>query len=572
MITNEVKKNFDAMVQKYFEKIDKKLDTECGLIGEDIKVKNVIHTNVTGHAHYINGNAVYAQLVYMSGAKHRYETAENIINKIIDVQDKNPESKTCGLWAYYFEEGLTQMSAPDYNMAEFITRPMIYIVLEKSECVSESTIKRMKESMNLAAHCCIRRNVGLDYTNVVAMSSFTITAIGEITDDSELIAAGKAELKAFAEYTRFNGGFSEYNSPCYFKVVGDSMSRILKYCRDSECRRYAEEINEYLWNTISKHYSAEFNELAPPYARAYTDTDIEYENTDFIYYATNGKYGEYNCAMNDWELNVPKCPEKFYDNFEKELWIEDTYYKKNNLRKRDTDVTIIKDFDSPDLTAYTYKTHEYLFGAFQKTDLWDQRRTSMLMWDKEDKKTFKLRCMKDGYSFSSGMAYTAMHKDEMLTVVGFSTDHGYKHYILDLFENGITEAESLKFTMKISGDYKKENFRRIGNEIIYSDGKINFGIKIIDWVFDGAPGEIRFTDDGFELICYEGEKKKIDLTKLGETYGVISMKVNGEAAAAEVIKNNNRLNVSSGKYNINTYLTPKAYNMCIRDTEVNILR
>lgn len=572
MAENKVKKNFDAMLQKYFEKIDKKLDAECGLIGANIEVKNVIHTNVTGYAHYINENAVYAQLVYMSGAKHRYGIAEGIINKIIDVQDKNPESETCGLWSYYFEEGLTQMSAPDYNMAEFITRPMIYILLEKSECVSENTIKRMKEAMNLAAYCCIRRNVGLDYTNVISMSSFTITAIGEITDDPELIAAGKEELKAFAEYTRFNGGFSEYNSPCYIKVVGDSISRILKYCRDEECRKYAQELNEYLWDTLSKHYSAEFNELAPPYARAYTDTDVEYENTDFIYYATKGKYGVYNCAMNDWELNVPHCPEKFYDNFEKEMWIEDTYYKKNNLRKRDTDATIIKDFDSPDLTAYTYKTKKYLFGAFQKTDLWDQRRTSMIMWDKEDKKTFKLRCMKDGYSFSSGMVYTAMDKDEMLTVLGFSTNHGYKHYILDLFENGIIEAESLKFTMKISGNYKKENFRHTKNELIYSDDKIAFNIKIIAWVFDGLPGEIYFTDDGIELICYEGEKKKIDLIKLGETYGVISMKVNGKAANAEVTKDGNRLNVNSDKHCINTYLTPKPYNMCIRDTDVNALR
>ena len=567
----DVKTNFNSMVQKYFENVDKQFDEECGLIGTDVEVKNVIHTNVTGHAHYISGNAVYTQLVYMSGAKHRYAAAENIINKIIDAQDKNPKSKTYGLWSYYFEESLTEMSAPDYNMAEFVARPMIYILCEKSQYISEQTAQRLKTALNLAARCCIRRNVGLDYTNVISMSCITITVIGEITEDEELIAAGKEELKAFAEYTRFNGGFSEYNSPCYLKVVGDSLTRILKYCGDEECHEYARELNSYLWDMVSKHYSAEFNELAPPYVRAYTDTDIENENTDFVYYATNGKYGSYNCTMNDWELNVPHCPEEFYENFEKELWIEDTYYKKNNLRKRDTDATIIRDFDSPDLTAYTYKTKDYLFGALQKTDLWDQRRTSMLMWDKEDKKTFKLRCMKEDFSFSSGMAYTAMNRDEMLTVVGFSTNHGDKHYILDCFENGIIEAESLKFTMKISGNYKKENFKRRGNELVYSDGKISFSVKILEWVFDGMPGKINFTEDGFELICYEGEKKTIDLTKLKETYGVISMRVNGEATEADITRNGTRLAVRSERYSIDTYLRPELYNLCIRNTDVNVL-
>lgn len=565
---NEVRANFENMVLKYFESVDKQFDEKCGLIGVDIKKKNVIHTNVTGYAHYISGNAVYTQLVFMSGAKHRYAAAEEIINKIIDAQDTNPESRTCGLWAYYFEEELTEMSAPDYNMAEFVARPMIYILLEKGDLISERTAQRMKKALNLAARCCIRRNVGLDYTNVISMSCLTTMIIGEITGDDELREFGKRELGEFVEYTRESGGFSEYNSPCYFKVVGDSVGRILKYCRDEECRSMAEELNRCLWEMVSTHYSAEFNELAPPFVRAYYDTDVEFENTDFVYYATGGKYGKYHCSMNDWELNVPKCPEEFYENFEKELWLKNVYYKKNNLRKRNTDVTIVQDFDSPDLTAYTYKTKKYLFGALQKTDLWDQRRTSMVLWDKDSKKSFKLRCMKDGFSFSSAMAYTAMNGDEMLTVVGFSTDHGSKHYILDRFENGTIETESLKFTMKINGAYNKENFKRNGNELVYGDGKISFSVKVLAWVFDGAEGEVRFTDDGFELVCHDGESRTLNLSELKETYGVISMKINGEALNAEIEQNGMRVKASTEKFAIDTYSRPQDYNSCIRNTYV----
>lgn len=556
------------MVRKYFESVDNRFDESCGLIGVEIEQKNVIHTNVLGYAHYISGNAVYAQLVFMSGAEHRYAAAEAIINKIIDAQDTDPESRTCGLWPYYFEEKLTQMSAPDYNMAEFVARPMLYILLEKRSLISENTAQRIKNALHLAARCCMRRNVGLDYTNVVSMSCLTVTVIGEITGDDRMAEFGKRELREFTDYTRFNGGFSEYNSPCYFKVVGDSVTRIMKYCRDEECRSMARELNMYLWEMVSTHYSAEFNELAPPYVRAYYDTDVEFENTDFIYYATGGKYGEYHCSENDWELNVPKCPECFYENFEKELWLKNVYYRKNNLRKRDTDATIIQDFESPDLAAYTYKTKKYLFGALRKTDLWDQRRTCMLMWDKHDKKTFKLRCMKDGFSFSSAMAYTAMHKDELLTVVGFSTDHGSKHYILDKFENGEIETESLKFTMKLNGNYDKDNFSITDSGIYYADGEISFSVKILAWVFDGKKGEIRFTDNGLELVCHEGEKRKINLRTLKDTYGVLSMKVNGEAPQAAISVGGGRVAAAAGQLAVDAYSRPQSYNSCIRNTYV----
>ena len=556
------------MVRKFFEKTDRKLDTECGLIGVTVKEKNVIHTNVTGYAHYICENAIYTQLVYMNREESRYTAAEHIISEIIKAQDQDPESKTYGLWPHYFEEKLTEMSAPDYNMAEFISRPLIYIMLERSECISPETAENIKAALCRAARCCIKRNAGLDYTNVISMSCVTLILIGQLLNDEELINAGKEELSEFAEYTRFNGAFNEYNSPCYLKVVGDSIERIFKYCTDEESRLLASELNDCLWDMISKHYSTEFNELAPPFLRAYFDTDVDKENTDFIYYATDGKYGSYNCTMNDWELNVPKCPEKFYENFEKKLWLDGAYYKKNNLRKRNSDVTIVRNFESPDLIAYTYKTKNYLFGAFERTDLWDQRRTSMIMWDKENKKTFKLRCLKDGYSFSSAMAYTAMHKDEALTVVGFSTDHGYKHYILDSLNGGKTDAESLKFTMKISGEYKKENFARKGNELLYNDGKISFSVKITAWVFDGEPGEIRFTDDGFELVCYEGERKTLDLNVLGETYGVISMKINGEAPSAQFSVSGGRVSAETDKFAVEAYASPKPFNSCIKNAIV----
>lgn len=566
----EVRKNYERMLGLCFEEKDGNYDADCGLIGFDVEEKNVIHSNVVGRAHSISCNAVYVQLVYMCKKEERYARAESIIRRIIAAQDKNIESSTYGLWSSYFEEGLDKMTDPDYNMAEFVARPLIYVMLERRECISDELCGEIKGTLRRAAQCCIRRNVGLDYSNVAAMSCVTISTIGELLGDDELIKAGERELAAFTEYTRFCGGFNEYNSPCYFKVVGDAIARMRKYLKGEKQKACADELNEYLWRMVSTHYSSGFCEFAPPLVRAYGDTDYKDENMNYIYFATDGNYGRYTDAVNDWEFNIAECPPKYYKNFDSELWLEDTYYKKNNLRERDTDATIVRDFDSPDLVAYTYKKKDYMFGALQKTDLWDQRRTSMLMWDRDLKRTIKLRCEMDGFSFCSAMAYTAQHKDDMLTVVGFSVDHGNKHYILDMFEDGKIKAKKLAFSMKLNESCGGQRLERRGDELIYSDGEISFSIKIAAWVFDGKPGEIRYADDGFELICCDGEEREIDLGALRDTYGIISMSVNKAANDAGFTVRDGRLSVSSadGRLSIDTYSIPEKYNECIRHTTV----
>ncbi len=563
-----VQKNYDKMISDFFNDADIHFDSSCGLISTEVKEKNVIHTNVIGLAHFIRTNSIYAQLVYMNGIEERYADAENIIGKIIAAQDTNPESRTYGLWPYYFEESLEQMSAPDYNMAEFISSSLIYIVLEKSDLLKEELVCKIKECLGRAAKCCINRNVGLDYTNVIAMSCFTLLAIGEILDDKTLLKKGKDELEKFCEYTRFNGGFSEYNSPCYFKITGEVIGRMLKYFKDEESLKMARELNDYLWEMVSTHYSSEFGELTPPYVRAYEDLDTDKMNSDFIYYATDGEYGAFNNVLSELYFNVPPCPEKYYKNFDNDFWLENRYYKKNDLRRRDTDVTVIRDFESPDLVAYSNKNKDYLFGALQKTELWDQRRTSMLIWDKEDKKTFKLRCMKDGFSFSSGMSYTALGKDEEIILVGFSTDHGDKHYILDLFENGKIRTEKLAFTMKLSDNCDKSKMVAYENGIRYKDDLISFDVKIARWVFDGKPGEIRFTDDGFELVCCDGDEREINLEALKDTYGVITMKINGVAPSVKLTENDERIIIEHENGSIDGYKKPQPYNNCIRNTVV----
>lgn len=546
-------------------------DEDCGLVGITRTEGGVIHTTVTGRVHNTRENAEYAQLIFMLNEDEHFERARAILNRLCDVQDKNSQSITYGLWSYYFEEDLSQMTDPDYNWAEFISGPLIYIVKERSEYLGDALLSKVKEALRLAAYCCIKRNVGLDYTNVICMSTFTILTIGEIIEDDAIISRGKKELRKLIEYTRFNGAFSEYNSPCYAKIAVDAISKMIKYFKDDECRKIAEELNVYAWKMIARHYSPAFGELTPPYIRNYSDLDDSGETEAFIYLGTNGRYGKAHDIYSTWFLSDMHCPEECYQYFDREMWMEDIYYKKNNLRERDEDVTIIRDFESPDLTAYSYKTNDYLFGALQKTELWTQRRTSMVIWNKESKRCLKLCGIKNDFDFSSAMAYTALDKNKMLTLLGFSTDHGDKHYILDLFKDGKIKAKKLSFMLKTGGDDSKLCFVKNGDEYILDDGQIKISVRVISWIWNGEPGEVRITDKGIELLCFEGDsEREVDFNMLKSTYGVISMAVNEPAMKAEVTVKGEKVFVESEdkKYSIEGFTVPKMYNTCIREVAV----
>lgn len=559
------------ITERLFSNRHDEFDEDCGLVGITRTEGGVIHTTVTGRVHNTLSNAEYAQLIFMLYKEEYYERARAVLNRLLEAQDKNPQSRTYGLWSYYFEEDLTQMTDPDYNWAEFIGGPLIYIVKERSECLGDELLSKVKEALRLAAYCCIKRNVGLDYTNVICMSTFTILTIGEIIEDQDVIDRGKKELKKLIDYTRFNGAFSEYNSPCYAKVAVDAISRMIKYFKDDECRKIAEELNVYAWKMIARHYSTVFNEVTPPYTRNYTDLDNLGEIGAFIYLGTDGRYGKANDTASTWFLNDIHCPEECYQYFDREMWMEDVYYKKNNIRERDEDVTIIRDFESPDLTAYSYKTKDYLFGALQKTELWTQRRTSMVIWNKESKRCLKLCGIKNNFDFSSAMAYTALYKNKMLTLLGFSTDHGDKHYILDLFKDGKIKAKKLSFMLKTGGDNANLRFEKNGDEYILNDDGIKISVRVISWVWNGEPGCVRITDEGLELLCFEGDSDhEVDLNMLKSSYGVISMSVNEAAMKADVTVNGEKVFVESEdkKYSIEGFTVPKTYNTCIREVTV----
>ena len=195
----------------------------------------------------------------------------------------------------------------------------------------------------------------------------------------------------------------------------------------------------------------------------------------------------------------------------------------------------------------------------------------MTIWNPEKKHCLKLCAEKDGVDFSSAMSYTYQEKKSALVLLGFANDHGDKHYIVDPLNNGIIKAKKLSFLLKTGAAAKGLQFERDGEEYILRDGEFQIRVKVLEWMFDGEPAEIRICEDGLEFVCFDTpEEREINLHALGVTYGAFSFAINEEPVDARVKLCGERVSVYSEEWGhfIEGYSMPKSYNECIKNTYI----
>ena len=173
-------------------------------------------------------------------------------------------------------------------------------------------------------------------------------------------------------------------------------------------------------------------------------------------------------------------------------------------------------------------TKDYSMGSFDVIDCWNQRRSSMVIWGKENPSYVRIRCMNNAYDFCSGMVYTDQCKNRLVSQLGFVNDRGDFHFNLDPIVDGTIKTKELYFKIEFGG--KGVSVTRDGNVFTYESQGVRVVVDICKWKFNGQEAEIIFNEEDkcIELMCYRGEEKELNLTALKETYGVVVMTVDGE--------------------------------------------
>lgn len=502
------------------------------------------HSRLDGRVHRLLDTAKFINLVYVLNRRDCMEKAEASITALLQTQDMDKASSTYGLWAYFYEESLRDMLAPDFNMASFTANQLLYVMKKCPHLLKAETVDKLHISLRAAISCLLKRNVSPDYTNISLMTSVTLIVGAEILHDAELLEEGKRRFKQAYEYNMFCGSFSEFNSPDYTVLAITELSRMLYFAEDEDSRRWAAELCKIGWKTILDHYDKEREQLAPPHSRAYDD----FLETDLfkrmIYVGTDGKFGEPGQCTSCFDGLPIRFPEAYYDYLvspKLPRFVQDTFYKENNLRSSDQDTVIVRDLDCPELKSNTYMTKDYSIGSFEKTDLWAQRRTNMIYWgDASSVKSVRLRCIHEDADFCSGMAFSAQYKNCILTACSFATDHGSFHYILDKDKSGVLKSNKLFFRFEINGGAKAAQISQNGNRFVIHDAAADIYIDIAAAKFRGNDMHCCISDKGIEIVCFEGAEE-IHFDTLRDSYLVFTMSVNEKTENTEVSFRNGKL-------------------------------
>lgn len=572
---------YEELLKKRLCSMHERYDSDICLISSIYEEqKKGYHSCMEGYVHPTRDSAEYVSLIFATGDTEYYGRACDVLRSLVSLQDLRKDSNTRGVWPYLFEESLDEMIIPDENWAVFIGKIVAYVLKHHSHNLDNELKVALEQSLDASISSVIRRNISTDYTNISIMSMVFVLAAGEILSNDLYTSMGQDMLDKIVEYNVFNNDFSEFNSSTYTPLVLEDLALLTILVEDKKCREMAKKLSFIGWKELAEHYHVGMMQLAPPNKRAYRDLDDGSLRT-FIHIGTEGKYGKVQLSpkvTDSWFWLPIRCPQELYTIFENaERWLETVYYKKNNLRSPDENTIIVRNVDSPDLLAYTYITPDYAMGAFDKTDLWNQRRTSMVIWGKENPTCVRLRCIKDDYDYCSGMAYTAQYKNTFVTNLGFVTDHGDLHYILDKVKDGKLHAERLLFRLEFGGMLDNLQIKQDSNRFLVKVNDMELELTVFSAMFGGKTMEVLFNKEetSIDFICFK-EKKEVDFNLLKDCYVAFSLVANGTVIGGTTRVQDTMLltNVETKECTIkvNSPVDPLTYNEAIETvkTEVSI--
>ncbi len=500
-------------LEELLKEYDSRYNPELHLLGEPCRQRGY-HTNIKNGTwvHSAERSLMYAVALMDTG---NYSRAEDIAAAAVDLQETDTDSEYFGIWPYFYEEPVSQMSPPDPNSANFCAKLLIRILIDYGGVIDAALKNSAEKAVCNACQAIMRRDVELQYTNVVLMDAYVTVIAGELFENEIFFQFGKEKLKKFWVYTQASGALNEYNSPNYNLLVARDIAQFMCRVKNTGVRDVLEEINDFVWKGIAEHFFVPLNEWAAPNARRYEDF-LTNEQLSEIMAAAKGEDGGVSglLAMH----SRLKCPEKYRKYF---FETEERYIQRINS------FGYMYPYFAFAQVNTTYMTKEYVLGSFNRSEMWNQiRPLQMFFGDVEHKKSLRLRVLHDGYDFSSGLLHCVQDKNKILGSIGFSTDRGDRHVSIDTLRDGCFKASELSVSFELTG---KAGYTIDGNKIYICDRECSILIDIFDAAFDGEAVKIKAEErdetTSFSVILYSGEEKQISLYDIKEAFCCFYMEV-----------------------------------------------
>ena len=373
----------------------------------------------------------------------RTSRALTILERTVALQDVDPQSKWFGLWSYYLEEPLAQMSTVDFNWAEFNGSTLLLIVFRHGAKLPLQLLERTKVAIRRAAVSIRRRDISPHYTNIMAQGTFVVFAAAELLGDNELLGYARHRIRHWAEIVDGSGSFSEYNSPAYTPLTIENMTRMRMYVHNADAVLLAKRLERLAWEQMAAHWHAPTMQLAGPMARAYLN-DIgsplwlqKGTNNQVSFVTKSGlleRGGPISAVILDY--NCPADLRPSFINLRKKHVHREEFISGSVLLDTLEPHAVEKDLEP--VQGTTFLTPAFSLGSANRSDFWVQRRPLLAYWGGRERpaQSMQLRVVKDDYDFASASFYSVQEQGALIGAVAFRNDGGDKHPLIDRIQDG----------------------------------------------------------------------------------------------------------------------------------------
>jgi hypothetical protein len=469
------------------------------------------HTVFKGsHTHPTRESLHYAVALLDADDDEFCRRAQDILHRVVSEQDQDPDSKTYGIWSWFLDEPLSEMSPPDWNWADFCGVALLQVALDHRERISPELLKRIDDAIVHAARSIIRRNVGPHYTNIAIMGTYVTLIAAELYELADMKDYVIGRLRRFHEYTLAHGAFTEFNSPTYTIVAISELGRLRLHARDPEAQQMIEDLYHRAWEEAAHHFHPPTRQWAGPHSRAYGSLLWE-THLAVIERSVSRPLGweiaERAPSIDEHRLPLP-CPTD----------LEECFVALDGPRR------LVKTFlrDTPPVVGSTYLTEQFALGSVNRGDLWNQRRSLIAYWGTVQKPNYlHVRFLHDDYDFAAAQFFSAQNAGRVLGGVNFASDGGDTHLIFDRLQNGQLKAKSLRLRFEFGGAGMDEHplpKTAATEPIQLSFGPVRvelsalfaaFGDERAQWKVVRQPGLLCI-----DLVLYEGPERAFSLPDL----------------------------------------------------------
>ncbi|MHA6533111.1 hypothetical protein [Paenibacillus sp. BAC0078] len=453
------------------------------------------------------------------------QRAFDVIDQVISLQDTDRSHTTFGIWSWFYEEPLAQMSPPDWNWADFCGSRLVQAITRHGKRFPEELQQRVIRSISYACEAIIKRNVGPDYTNIAILGAFVTRIAGEQLGREDYAEYGLERLQKLYDYTMQRGAFQEYNSPVYTYIAILELSKLRAATIDDRVRELSNELIDLTWRTVAGYYHPATAQWSGPHSRCY-QTLLGDQSKSFLQLATKGRVKFF-----DWE-ELPYEEEWYRSSFECPPAYLDTFIVPGTREIRQ--LYEGNEADGSGKWAVTFMTPQVSVGSFTTSDLWNQRRPLLAYVDNNGLPAYiQLRCLHDGYDYCSARFKAKQDQGHLLFGIDFITNGGDTHPNLDP-TGGAIEAEDLRLRLEIGGHLDGIHAESSGAGAIIRIGEVECMLTTWFAAFTGHSGaqrdwtwEVQKTADLLlvELILYSGPRKRLDFTALQQAAMVFSLDI-----------------------------------------------